>query len=134
MWRPSSLWFDVALMSAGKFEGVATSEIKDLIDSHKKEIEKMKEFMPAALVSECNESLNLLEKYYKLRLSKGPKPPAKKPAPKKATAKKSATERYKELFGTPPTQDYRQIFGTFDRAGYAKWLAERVRSAEGKAK
>lgn len=134
MWRPSSLWFDVTLMNAGELDKTATSEIRDLIDSHRAEVEKMKKFMPSVLISECNESLNELEKYYKLRLSKGPKATAKKPAPKKATAKKSQTERYKELFGTPPTQDYRNIFGTFDRAAYAKWLAERVRSAEGKAK
>lgn len=134
MWRPSSLWFDVTLMNAGELDKTATPEIRDLIDSHRGEVEKMKKFMPSALISECNESLNELEKYYKLRLSKGTKVQAKKQAPKKTPAKKSATERYKELFGTPPTQDYRQIFGTFDRAGYAKWLAERVRSAEGNAK
>lgn len=137
MWRPSSLWFDVTLMNAGELDKVATTELRDLIDSHRGEVEKMKKFMPSALISECNESLNELEKYYKLRLSKGSKLPAKNKQPAQkgpAKVRKSATERYKELFGTQPTQDYRNIFGVFDRAGYAKWLAEQVRTAEGKAK
>lgn len=134
MWRPVDLRFDHNMMKSGELDKVPATEIRNIIDSHKAEFEKLKGHMPGNLIGECLENLDALEGYYKLRLSKGSKGRSRKPVSKAETTKKTPTERYKELFGTPPTEDYRKLFGTFDKKGYAKWLSQQVRSSEDKAK
>ena len=133
MWRPVDLRFDHNMMKSGELDKVPATEIRNIIDSHKAEFEKVKGHMPGNLMGECLESLDALEGYYKLRLSKGSKGRTRKPV-SKAKAKKTPTERYKELFGSSPTEDYRKLFGSFDKRGYAKWLSQQVRETEGKAK
>ena len=135
MWRPVDLRFDHNMMKSGEFDKVPATEIRNIIDSHKAEFEKVKGHMPGNLMGECLESLDALEGYYKLRLSKGSKGRSRKPAPKGQNIKrKSPTERYKELFGSPPTEDYRKLFGSFDKKGYSKWLSQQVKATEDKAK
>lgn len=135
MWRPVDLRFDHNMMKSGELDKVPAAEIRLIIDSHKSEFEKVKGHMPGNLMGECLESLDALEGYYKLRLSKGSRGRARKPAPKAGQDKKQTpTERYKELFGSSPTEDYRKLFGSFDKRGYAKWLSQQVRETEGKAK
>lgn len=135
MWRPVDLRFDHNMMKSGEFDKVPATEIRLIIDSHRSEFEKVKGHMPGNLMGECLESLDALEGYYKLRLSKGSKGRARKPASKtERKAKKTPTERYKELFGSPPTEDYRKLFGSFDKRGYTKWLSQQVRTSDDKAK
>ena len=136
MWRPVDLRFDHNMMKSGELDKVPATEIRLIIDSHRSEFEKLKGHMPGNLMGECLESLDALEGYYKLRLSKGSKGRTRKTALKTGqnSKRKTPTERYKELFGSSPTEDYRSLFGTFDKRGYAKWLSQRVRESEGKAK
>lgn len=129
MWRPVDLRFDHNMMKSGELDKVPATEVRNIIDSHKAEFEKVKGHMPGNLMGECLESLDALEGYYKLRLSKGSKGRGRKSAPEKLT-KKSPTERYKELYGSAPTEDYRKLFGQFDKRAYARWLTERVRSQD----
>lgn len=133
MWKPIDLRFDYILSMGSGLDGVPIAELKQTIANHRKEFGKLKSQMPKAVLDDCNESLNALDNYYKMRLSKekGAKVP-KEPKAYPQGSKLSPTERYKELYKSLPSQDFRAEFGQYDKKVYSKWLVEKVKEAEAK--
>ena len=131
MWKPIDLRFDYNLLLAGKLKNTSIQDLKKMVTTHQKEFVKVKAHMPGTLMGECIESLNALDEFYKMRLSK--EAAAKKSVVKKSPAQQrlTPTQVYKQKFGSLPTEDYRSAFGSFDKASYSRWLLAQVR--EGKA-
>ena len=135
MWKPIDLRMDYILSMGGKLDDVPVAELKKTIANHRKEFQKMKAEMPKAILDDCNESLNALDEYYKLRLSKGKggkQPKVSEPKPSQSGSKLSPTERYKKLYNSQPAQDFRDEFGKYDKKVYSRWLLEKVKEAEAK--
>ena len=135
MWKPIDLRMDYILSMGGKLDDVPVAELKKTIANHRKEFQKMKSVMTKAILDDCNESLDALDEYYKLRLSKGKsgkQPRASEPKPTQPGSKLSPTERYKQLYKSQPAQDFRNEFGRYDKKVYSRWLLERVKEAEAK--
>lgn len=132
MWKPADLRFDVLLLQSGELDSFTNEEVKEMIDTHQKELEKFKGKMPVVLLSELADMLESLKSYHKLRsivdvkpASKGTKSKPKQPNPQ------SPTEIYKSHYGKNPTDEYRNQFGTFDKTAYARWLNGQVKLLKG---